>query len=127
MLEAYKDFEEIAHCGGKVRFNIACDPACLPRFLPSPLRLFEIVDEVVDSVSGGSQLTDNLAIVWIVLALECASRFVDVPQTLRDLPTLDLGHPKNAVDGLDIRIVKVSESWLTIPMPFRAGVGHVPE
>ncbi len=91
---------------------------------PSAPGLLEIVDEVVDSVGGGSQLTENLAIVWIVLVLERASGFVDVPEALGDLPAFGLGHPEHPVDGRRLESVKRSPSSVTIPMPCRAGMSH---
>jgi hypothetical protein len=93
-------------------------PSCQSTF-----GFFQIVQQVEDLIRGRLQLANNLTIGGTLLALECASGIVDAAKTLGDLLTLHVTDPKDPSETSWL-FFHSSSSWLTIAMPFPAGVRH---
>jgi uncharacterized protein len=85
--------------------------------------LLELVHHIEDLIGRHLQLPDDFPIVRILLAVEQASRLIDVPEALRNPLTLGISDTKNASDTCGL-FVHQSSPWLTIPMPFPAGLTH---
>jgi hypothetical protein len=85
---------------------------------PSSRGLLELVEEIVNPVGASPQITDDGAIVGIVLALESPPRGIDAPQTPSDFLPLGIGYPEDAVDRDDGPIVKLAESRLAIAVSY---------
>jgi dihydroorotase len=89
----------------------------------SEIGLFEIVQQVENPVRRHPESTDDLPVVWILLALERDSRFVDEPQALGDLLPLGIGHAKDSIAWRPFWIVEPA-ARVAVSMALSPGLGH---
>lgn len=93
----------------------------------SAIDLFEIVQEVEDSIGRRVEFANNLAIGRVLLRLERASGIVDVPKGLRHLLPVafsDAEHPVPRILVLGVEMPLTERVSAAVTMTFPPSLAH---